>query len=129
MSESTTPVVHEHSLVPVLLSLVVRAAAVTLGRHIFVRRGVWAEDWLLRHEATHVAQYAELGLLGFGWAYASDFVRAWWVLRDRAAAYRAIRLEQEARTWEAGPAPWWAVGNLRTPGAWRELPQPERIRG
>jgi hypothetical protein len=115
-------VVHVNSLVPVLLSLVIRPAAITVGRHIFVRRGVAATDGLLRHEMAHVLQFAELGLVGFAWFYACDFVRALWRLRDRAESYRAIRLEQEARALEKrGDVAWRELGGVRQAGAWRQL--------
>lgn len=46
---SSTPVIHLDSRLPALLSLVVRPVAVTLGRHVFIRRGVDTTDVLLRH--------------------------------------------------------------------------------
>jgi hypothetical protein len=45
---SSTPVIHLNSRLPALLSLVIRPVAVTLGRHVFVRRGVDPTDVLLR---------------------------------------------------------------------------------
>lgn len=123
-------VVHENSLVPLLFSVVVRAAAVTLGRHIFVRRGVQVDDRLLRHEMTHVLQFAELGAIVFGWFYATDWLRALWRLRDQAEAYRAIRLEQEARALaQRDDVAWQELASVREPGWWRELPLVEGIQG
>lgn len=115
---SSTPILHLNSRVPALLSLVIRPVAVTLGRHIFVRRGVNPSDVLLRHEAVHVAQAAELGLVRFLGLYLTDWLRAWWALRDGAAAYRAIRFEQEARALEGLDVPWAEVGAARHPRPW-----------
>lgn len=121
----SAPILHLESRIPSLLSLVVKPVAVTLGRHIFVRRGIVPTEQLLRHEATHVAQAAELGLLRFLLFYAWDWLRAWWVLRDGAAAYRAIRFEQEARDSEDFDMPWQEIGEYY-PGAWRTYSLPPK---
>lgn len=123
---SSTPVIHLNSRLPALLSLVIRPVAVTLGRHVFVRRGVDPTDVLLRHEAVHVAQFAELGLVRFLWFYVTDWLRAWWALRDGAAAYRAIRFEQEARALEHFRVPWELVGLERAPRQWEDFDLPPR---
>jgi len=119
------PILHLNSWVPALLSLVIRPAAVTIGRHIFVRGGVEASDRLLRHEAVHVLQFEELGLLRFGWFYVLDWLRARWALRWQedagAMAYRAIRLEQEARALEDKPEPWREVWRHREREGWRHF--------
>lgn len=123
------PIIHLDSRVPALLSLVVRPLAVTLGRHIFVRRGVIATARLLRHEAVHVAQFAELGWIRFFWLYVTDWIRAWLALRDRRAAYRAIRLEQEARALEDledREVPWEFVIVERAPRGWQAFDLPPR---
>lgn len=58
---------HERSRLPGLLSVVIRIQAITFGHHVYLR-GVLppGEDGqrLLRHEAAHVAQWAELGVFG-----------------------------------------------------------------
>lgn len=125
----STPVIHLDSRLPALLSLVIRPIAVTLGRHIFIRRGVTPTDVLLRHEAVHVSQFLELGLLRFLWYYLTDWLKAWWRLRDGAAAYRAIRFEQEARFLERFSVPWAEVATVRPPRpqSWESFTLPGRL--
>lgn len=114
-------VLHEESWVPVLLGWVVRPVAVTIGSHIFLRRRVLFDleyrEQVLRHEMCHVLQFAQMGLVRFGWRYASEWLRYRWALRGNPdagnLAYQAISLEQEARFIEA------RATVLRTP--WREV--------
>ena len=65
--------------------------AVTLGRHVFVRPGLLRRDsggrvtlpgWLVVHEAAHVLQYAERGLVRFLRCY----LRGYWRGCARAGA-------------------------------------------
>jgi len=106
----SSPIIHRESVIPTLLSLVIRPAAVTLGRHVFVHRGVIPSDGLLRHEAVHVGQFAELGPVRFLGLYVADWLRAWWALRDGVAAYQAIRL----------------AGGRALPGLQRDIQGPKR---
>lgn len=89
--------------------MVIRPVAVTIGLHIFLRRGLQLsavrKEQLLRHEMCHVLQFAELGLVRFFWRYLSEWASARWKVRGQpdagALAYRAISLEVEARMVEA----------------------------
>lgn len=67
---------------------------VTFGRKIFCR-GVPSPK-LLKHEAVHIKQIADYGLVGFYARYLGYFVRELWRLRDWNKAYRAIPFEVEA---------------------------------
>lgn len=98
--------------------------AMTLGRHVFVRPGLFRRDargrvtlpgWLVVHEAAHVLQYAERGFAGFLSGYLRGYWRALraggrWDAAGRMAAYLAIEEEREAREAErayASRAPAW----------------------
>jgi len=76
------------------------AAATTLGRTVFVRRGVVPSERLRRHEYEHVLQFHELGRLRFLARYLREYVR--WRLRRHGhrGAYRRISLEVRAE-WRA----------------------------
>lgn len=80
------------------------AAAITIGRLVSVRRRSAADPHLLRHEAEHVRQYGERGLVGFLaeylWAYLGLRARGW----SHWAAYRRLPLEVEAE-WRARTGP------------------------
>ena len=72
------------------------AAAITLGPLVSVRER-WADDLhLARHEAEHVRQWRELGVVGFLVRYLGAYVL--WRVRGYPhwAAYRRIPLEVEA---------------------------------
>jgi len=76
------------------------AAAITIGPVVSVRRRSAGNAHLLRHEAEHVRQYRERGVLGFLTRYLASYLalrlRAW----PHGAAYRRIGLEVEAE-WRA----------------------------
>ncbi|HEX9969919.1 MAG TPA: hypothetical protein VGB03_07245 [Acidimicrobiales bacterium] len=76
------------------------ADAVTLGSLVIVRRSAAGSGSLLRHEAVHVRQWRELGVVGFLRRYLGAYVR--WRLRGYGhyGAYLRIPLEVEA-AWEA----------------------------
>jgi hypothetical protein len=82
------------------------AAATTVGRFVFVRRGYETSEYLIAHELVHVGQYRERGLLGFLVPYLSRYV----VLRldgwPHLAAYRRLPEEVEA-DWQARLALGW----------------------
>ncbi len=123
--------IHAPSRLPALLSLVISVRAITLGRHVFVRHELVeaypSHRALLRHEAAHVGQWAQLGAIVFLWRYVADFLVAWWRLRDRQAAYSVIRLEQEARTWERAVAlHWLAVPECIKRDGWRAFDLPPK---
>ncbi|HEX8493225.1 MAG TPA: DUF4157 domain-containing protein [Pyrinomonadaceae bacterium] len=95
-------------------------AAITFGRRIFVKpelirqnqEGKWtAPAWLIAHETAHVLQYEEAGFVRFLISYLSDYWRSlggWkiWNPAARLEAYRAIKVEREAREAEAAYAAW-----------------------
>lgn len=77
--------------------------AITLGSLVILKRGVIGTPGaarLLRHEAEHVRQYREHGVVGFLLAYVGSYLG--WRLRGFGhwAAYRRIPLEVEA-DWRA----------------------------
>ncbi len=76
------------------------ASATTIGRTVFVRRGVQLGGRLRRHEYEHVLQYHRLGIAGFLVRYLGEY--AGWRLRRYGhwAAYRRLRFEIEAE-WRA----------------------------
>lgn len=85
------------NLIPWFSKLVgLNANAVTLGPFIFMKKGYNSER-TLRHEMVHVAQWAELWYVGFLFLYVWDWLKGLWRGYDLKNAYRAIRLEQEAR--------------------------------
>lgn len=76
------------------------AAAITIGPLVSVRRRSAGSARLLTHEAEHVRQFRELGLVRFLIAYLGDYLglrrRGW----PHWAAYRRLGLEVEAE-WRA----------------------------
>jgi hypothetical protein len=72
------------------------AAAITIGPVVSIRRRRAADVHLLAHEAEHVRQYRERGVVGFLVGYLADYARQ----RARGwphwAAYRRLALEVEA---------------------------------
>ncbi|HEX8336964.1 MAG TPA: DUF4157 domain-containing protein [Pyrinomonadaceae bacterium] len=97
-----------------LLMLSAGMGAMTLGRHVFVRPGLFRRDvrgrltlpgWLVVHEAAHVLQYAEKGFARFLLGYLGGYWRALrggrrWDAAGRMAAYMAIQEERAARAAE-----------------------------
>ena len=76
------------------------ASATTVGRTVFVRRGVAYGTLLARHEYEHVLQYHERGIVGFLVPYVGQYLalrlRGW----GHRGAYR--RLDDEIRAdWRA----------------------------
>jgi hypothetical protein len=76
------------------------AAATTVGRVVFIRRGSERSARLIRHEREHVRQYAQLGIVGFFVRYLRSYVRLRSSGHSHWAAYRRIPLEIEA-AWRA----------------------------
>lgn len=76
------------------------ADATTIGRTVFVRRGVEVSERLRRHEYEHVLQFHELGRARFLARYLGEYVR-WRLRRHRhEGAYRRISFEVRAE-WRA----------------------------
>ena len=102
------------------LAKVLRSAAFTVGRHVFVSRVYLARDkggrltirgGLLAHEAAHVRQFQREGFLPFLYNYLREYVT--FLFRTgkldataRLAAYEQITREQEAREVEAAYLEW-----------------------
>ena len=95
--------------------------AITFGRHIFVASTVIERDdsgrltvpaKLIAHEATHIVQYQQAGLLGFLLSYLAEYKRA--IVGQgqglgkaaRGAAYFAIKHEREAYGAESAYMGW-----------------------
>jgi hypothetical protein len=115
------PPVHIHQgRVARLLTHTFHIGAITFGRHIFIKpelteldaEGKWtAPGWLVAHETTHVLQYQRAGWIGFLLTYLREY---WDGLRElkrwdaaaRMAAYKAIRVECDARDAEEAYAAW-----------------------
>ena len=76
------------------------ADAITLPGLIIIRRRAADDAALLAHEAVHLRQWRQLGVVGFLRRYLGAYVR--WRMRGYGhwAAYRRIPLEIEAE-WEA----------------------------
>lgn len=72
------------------------AAAITFGRHIFIRPAAVGRTALIRHELVHVRQWQELGVIGFGIRYLGAYLRGRWSGYGHWDAYRRIPLEVEA---------------------------------
>lgn len=102
------------------LTRVLRSAAFTIGRHIFVSQVYLKRDdgghlrmrgWLLAHEAAHVRQFQSEGFLPFLYNYLREYVT--FLFRSgkldavaRRVAYEQITREQEAREVEAAYLEW-----------------------
>jgi hypothetical protein len=99
---------------------VLRIAAITVGRHVFVSPKMVGRDergrltipgWLLAHEAAHVRQFQQAGFLPFVFNYAREYLA--FLLRGgkfdagaRMKAYEQIAREREARAVEAAYLKW-----------------------
>ncbi|HEY0097319.1 MAG TPA: DUF4157 domain-containing protein [Pyrinomonadaceae bacterium] len=102
------------------MARVLRSAAFTVGRHIFVSQVYVERDergqltirgGLLAHEATHVRQFQREGFLPFLYNYLREYVT--FLFRTgklnamaRRAAYEQITREREAREVEAAYLEW-----------------------
>jgi hypothetical protein len=103
-----------------VLTRAFRAAAFTVGRHIFVARKVIGKDgrgqltmpgWLLAHEAAHVRQFQRAGFLPFLFNYARQYLTflaqgGKFNLKARTEAYERLTPEREAREVEAAYLEW-----------------------
>lgn len=76
------------------------ASATTIGRTVFVRRGVTMSPRLRRHEYEHVLQFHRLGRVRFLTRYVGEYLG--WRLRRHPhdGAYRRISFEVRAE-WRA----------------------------
>lgn len=102
------------------LTRALRVAAITLGSHVFVARGIVRRDargratmpgWLLAHEAAHVRQFQREGFWPFLFNYAREYLTLLvrggrFDARARMMAYEQITREREARAAEAAYLEW-----------------------
>jgi hypothetical protein len=102
------------------LTRILRAAAFTVGRHIFVSRRVVGRDgrgqltipgWLLAHEAAHVRQFQRAGFAPFLFNYAREYLTflargGKFDTKARTEAYERLTPEREAREVEAAYLKW-----------------------
>jgi hypothetical protein len=72
------------------------ADAITIGPLVSVRRASADDEHLLLHEAVHVRQWRELGVVGFLVGYLGAYLRARVAGHSHRGAYRRIPLEVEA---------------------------------
>lgn len=72
------------------------AAAITIGPVVSVRRRSAGNAALLAHEAEHVRQWRQLGLVGFSVRYLCDYLGGRLTGWPHWSAYRRISLEVEA---------------------------------
>lgn len=72
-------------------------AAMTLGRFVLICRGNEHRVGLIAHELVHVEQWRRLGVVRFLVQYLGDYLHGRRAGLDHWAAYRALRLEEEAR--------------------------------
>lgn len=72
------------------------AAAITIGPVVSVRRRSAQNASLLAHEAEHVRQWRQLGLVGFSVHYLCDYLGGRLTGWPHWSAYRRIGLEVEA---------------------------------
>ena len=72
------------------------AAAITLGPLVSVREGAAGDELLARHEAVHVRQWRQLGVIGFLMRYLGAYAGLRMRGFPHVAAYRRIPLEIEA---------------------------------
>ena len=101
--------------------------AITFGRRIIVASKVVVRDEqgrltvpaaLIAHEATHVVQYQEAGVVRFLISYLREYWRALqehrqgWSKAARNAAYFAIKHEREAYEAESAYASWVALAKM-----------------
>ena len=72
--------------------------AITFGRRIWLSASVDERHAarLLRHELTHVRQFARLGMFRFLWRYLTEYVRLRRSGLSSTAAYESISFEREA---------------------------------
>ena len=93
------PIVIKNSRLPKLLSWFMDVKGITLFPFIFIKGE--GNDRLIRHETIHIKQYAETLVLGFLIIYLWDFIHGFVKYRNYDDAYRSIRFEREAYSFDA----------------------------
>jgi len=72
------------------------ADAITLGSLVSVRAACASDEHLARHEAVHVRQWRDLGVVRFVLRYLGSYLRSRLAGLPHRSAYRRIPLEIEA---------------------------------
>mgnify|MGYP003120053224 CR=1 FL=1 len=78
-----------------------KVSGITLFPFIFLRGE--GDDRLINHESIHMTQYKELLIVGFLFLYLWDFVHGFIKYKNYDDAYRSIRFEREAYSFESDP--------------------------
>ena len=86
------------------------ASGITVGRLVAIRRGHEGSERLLRHELEHVAQYEQLGVIGFLGRYVSAYARSRLRGYGHRAAYLRIPFEASAEFRARRALGWGVVG-------------------
>ena len=95
------PIIVKNSKIPELLSWFMEVGGITLFPFIFIRGE--GNDRLINHESIHIFQYKETFVIGFLLLYLCDFIHGFVKYRNYNDAYRSIRFEREAYSFEADP--------------------------
>ena len=95
------PIIVKNSRIPKMLSWFMEVGGITLFPFIFIRGEGNAR--LINHESIHIVQYAELFVVGFLFLYLWDFVHGFIKYKNYDDAYRSIRFEREAYSFDADP--------------------------
>lgn len=81
-----------------------RAEAITLFPFVLVKNEVCKMDQrLLNHEAIHIRQALELGIIPFYLWYLIEFLYHWTITKNFDKAYRCLSFEKEAYENEMDP--------------------------
>jgi hypothetical protein len=91
-------IIIENSRLPRLLSWFIKIKAITIFPFIFIDGK--GNKKLVNHEKIHIEQYKELFIIGFLILYLYDWLKNLIVYRDLNLAYKNIRFEKEAYTYE-----------------------------
>ena len=109
------PIIVKNSRIPKILSWFMEVGGITLFPFIFIRGE--GDDRLINHESIHIAQYSELFVVGFFLLYIWDFIHGLIKYKNYNDAYRSIKFEREAYSFEADPH----YLEYREPYAWRRF--------
>ena len=108
-------IVKNSTLVKILSYFRPTLGGITLFPFIFLKDE--GDDRIINHESIHIAQYRELFVIGFLFLYLWDFVRGFVKYKNYDDAYRSIRFEREAYSFDADPH----YLEYREPHAWRKF--------
>tara|TARA_B100000131_G_scaffold159372_2_gene154430 strand:- start:543 stop:908 length:366 start_codon:yes stop_codon:yes gene_type:complete len=94
-------IVRNSRLVKILSYFRPSLGGITLFPFIFLKGE--GDDRLINHESIHIAQYKELLVIGFLLLYLWDFIHGLVKYRNYDDAYRSIRFEREAYSFDQDP--------------------------